>query len=163
MYKITDNNGTVLTEVSGWQYGTKEFEGGMFRKVEHDWKMTYLSRSPGTICGKIKWCFVVANPNLYLKTFHLQATTKIFHEANVSWNVDAIFDDASENKSLVLPFGDVSNYRTNQLKGATKLILTVTVSGGEGDCAWQHAQIFRQSLENEDDRSLVIDIELENR
>ncbi|XP_043518804.1 peptide-N(4)-(N-acetyl-beta-glucosaminyl)asparagine amidase [Frieseomelitta varia] len=163
MYKITDDNGTVLMEISGWQYGTKEFEGGMFRKVEHDWKMTYLSRSPGTICGKIKWCFVVANPNLYLKTFHLQATTKIFHEANISWDIEALFDNANQNKSVVLPINDVSNYRTYQLKGATKLILTATVSGGQGDSAWQHAQIFRQNLENEDDRSLVIDIELENR
>lgn len=163
MYKITDDNGTVLMKISGWQYGTKEFEGGMFRKVEHDWKMTYLSRSPGTICGKIKWCFVVANPSLYLKTFHLQATTKIFHEANISWDVEAIFDNANQNKSVVLLISDVSNYRTDQLKGATKLILTATVSGGQGDSAWQHAQIFRQSLENEDDRSLVVDIELENR
>lgn len=163
MYKVTDDNGTVLMEISGWQCGTKEFEGGMFRKIEHDWNVTYLSRSPGTICGKIKWCFVVANPNLYLKTFHLQATTKIFYEANVSWEVEAIFDNANQNKSVVFPINDISNYRTDQLKEATKLILTVTVSGGQGNCAWQHAQIFRQSLENEEDRSLVIDIELENR
>lgn len=160
---ITDNNGKALMDISGWQNGTNEIEGGMFRKEEHDWKVTYLCRSPGVTSGKVKWYFVVTKPNLYVKTFHLQATIKIFHEANVSWEVEAIFDNVNQNKSVILPISDVSDYHTDQLKGAVKLILTVTVSGGQGNCAWQHAQIFRQSLESKDDKSLVINIELENR
>ncbi|XP_043588129.1 peptide-N(4)-(N-acetyl-beta-glucosaminyl)asparagine amidase [Bombus pyrosoma] len=163
VYMITDNSGKALMDISGWQNGTNEIEGGMFRKEEHDWKVTYLSRSPGATSGKVKWCFVVTKPNLYVRTFHLQATIKIFHEANVSWEVEAIFNNANQNKSVVLPISDVSDYHTDQLKGAVKLILTVTVSGGQGNCAWQHAQIFRQSLESKDDKSLVINIELENR
>ncbi|CAK9823570.1 Peptide-N(4)-(N-acetyl-beta-glucosaminyl)asparagine amidase [Anthophora retusa] len=92
-YTVTDNDDKVLMDLSGWQNGVNEAQGGMFRKNENDWKRAYLARSPGS----------------------------------------------------------------------RKLILTATVSGGEGDCAWQHAQLFRQSLENKDDRSLSIDIQLKDR
>ncbi|XP_060828510.1 peptide-N(4)-(N-acetyl-beta-glucosaminyl)asparagine amidase [Bombus pascuorum] len=163
VYMITDNSGTALTNIFGWQNGTNKIEGGMFRKEEHDWKVTYIARSPEATSGKIKWCFVVTKPNLYVRTFHLQATIRIFYEANVSWEVEAIFDNANQNKSVILPISDISDYRTDQLKGAVKLILTVTVSGGQGNCAWQHAQLFRQNIDCKVDKSLVINIELENR
>ncbi|XP_017763069.1 PREDICTED: peptide-N(4)-(N-acetyl-beta-glucosaminyl)asparagine amidase [Eufriesea mexicana] len=163
IYTITDNDGKILMDMSDWQNGVDEIEGGMFRKVEYDWKIVYLSRSLTAISGNIKWCFVVENPNLYIRTFHLQATIKEFKTGNVSWKIEAFFDNANQNKSVVLPISDCSDYSTDQLKGTVKLILTATVFGGEDDQAWQHAQLFRQSLETKDDRSLVIDIELENR
>lgn len=31
-------------------------------------------------------------------------------------------------------------------KGSFELTLTITVSGGNGDNAWQHAQLFRQPI-----------------
>lgn len=149
-------------DLSGWQNGVEEIEGGMFRKVEYDWKVVYLSRSPTAISGNIKWCFVVENPNLCIRTLHFQATIKEFKNGNVSWKIEAFFDNANL-KSVVLLISDCSNYSTYQLKGTVKLILTATVFGGEDDQAWQHAQLFRQSLETKDDRSLIIDVELENR
>ncbi|KOC65312.1 Peptide-N(4)-(N-acetyl-beta-glucosaminyl)asparagine amidase [Habropoda laboriosa] len=162
-YTVTDNDDKVLMYLSGWQNGVNEAQGGMFRKNEYDWMVVYLARSPGSNSGKVKWHFVVSNSNLCVKTFDLRATVKVFQNANVSWEVEGFFDNANQNKSVVLTINDCSNYHTDQLKGSLKLILTASVSGGEGDCAWQHAQLFRQSLENKNDRSLSIDVQLENR
>ncbi|CAK9823571.1 Peptide-N(4)-(N-acetyl-beta-glucosaminyl)asparagine amidase [Anthophora retusa] len=162
-YTVTDNDDKVLMDLSGWQNGVNEAQGGMFRKNENDWKRAYLARSPGTSSGKVKWHFVVLNKNLCVRTFDLRATVKEFQNGKVLWEVEGFFDDASQSKSVVLIINDCSNYHTDELKGSRKLILTATVSGGEGDCAWQHAQLFRQSLENKDDRSLSIDIQLKDR
>lgn len=162
-YKVTNNDSKVVEQISGWQNGIYESQGGIFRKVEHDWKMVYLVRSPGTSRGKIQWNFVVSNPNLCIKTISLKVAVRTFFEANMSWEVEAFFDKVDQNKSTVFPIDDCTNYYTEELKGSIKLILTATVSGGQGDCAWQHAQLFRQSLKSEDDQSLVLDIQLENR
>lgn len=163
VYTITSDDGKVLMDMSGWENGVNQAQGGIFRKVEYDWQVAYLSRSPGAASGKVKWCFAVTNPNLHVKTFNLRAIIYIFQKANVSWELEAFFDNVNQNKPLVLSIDDCSNYRTDQLKGSTKLILTATVSGGQNDCAWQHAQLFRQSLDIKNDRPFLVDIQLENR
>ncbi|XP_017893264.1 peptide-N(4)-(N-acetyl-beta-glucosaminyl)asparagine amidase [Ceratina calcarata] len=160
-YKVTNIDSEVLMDMSGWQNGVYEVEGGMRRKEEHDWKMVYLSRSPGSALGKVKWCFLVKDPNLCVRTFDLKASVQVFFEADVSWELEAIFDNEKRDQSIVLPID--AYYHTDQLKGSVKLILTATLSGGTGDCAWQHAQLFRQSLAAGNDCSLSVDIRLENR
>ncbi|XP_043250570.1 peptide-N(4)-(N-acetyl-beta-glucosaminyl)asparagine amidase [Colletes gigas] len=162
-YNVINNDGKILTSVFGWQNGVSGIEGEVFRKVENDWKTVYLSRSPECTSGQIKWSFVVTDPNLCVSTFNLQAMVTVYHGANIFWQLEAFFDDTDQSKSQIFPINDCSNYRADQLEGSVKLILTATVSGGQGDCAWQHAQLFRQSLKNEDDRSLIVNIEMKNR
>ena len=163
IYRIVNDDGSILEEISGWQNGANEIQNGIFRKAESDWKMVYLARSPGTNSGQLKWNFVVSNPTFCVAAFDLQAAVTSFHGATVQWQIEAIFDDIESSKTLVFPIDDCSNYHTDQLKGAVKLILTAVLSGGNGDSAWQHAQLFRQSLENTEDRSLIVNIRLENR
>ncbi|XP_053985786.1 peptide-N(4)-(N-acetyl-beta-glucosaminyl)asparagine amidase [Hylaeus volcanicus] len=162
-YKVTSNDGKILETVTGWQNGVNSEQGGIFRKLENDWKMVYLARSMGSTRGHVKWNFVVTNPNLCVSTFSLRAMVTTFHGANISWQIQAFFDDTPQSKSLMLPINDCTNYHTDQLKGSVKLILTATVSGGQGDCAWQHAQLFRQSLNAEEDESLIVHIQVTNR
>lgn len=163
VYKVMDNDGKKLAYVSGWQNGVNSVQGGIFRKLEYDWKMVYLSRSPENIRGQVSWKFIITNPNLCVSTFNLQAIIKVYPSGSISWQIEAFFDDTNQSKSLVFPIDDCANYHTDQLKGSVKLILTATLSGGQGDCAWQHAQLFRQSLESEEDKSLIVNIQMKSR
>ena len=38
--------------------------------------------------------------------------------------------------------------KTDELSGSKSLILEAILSGGEGDMAWQHAQLFRTKINN---------------
>ncbi|XP_076294148.1 N-glycanase Pngl [Lasioglossum baleicum] len=163
VYRVMDDDDRMVEEVPGWQNGANEVQGGVFRKSESDWKMVYLARSPEATSGQVKWSFLITNPNLCVSTFHLQTVIQVYEEANVSWQLEAFFDSTDPRKSLVIPINDCTNHTTDQLEGSIKLTLTATVSGGKGDCAWQHAQLFRQSLETKGDRSFIINIQLKKR
>lgn len=41
-------------------------------------------------------------------------------------------------------FVGVDGFETNDLSGETEITLKAELSGGEGDVAWQHAQLFRK-------------------
>lgn len=160
MYYIVHNDGTILEQKSGWQGGINTTDGGIFRKVEDDWKMVYLARSPQAQCGCIKWTFKIANSELYLETFNLKARADVFHGASVSWKIEAIFSD---DKVIVIPISNCNSFYTEEVQKAVKLDIIVTLSGGQDQLAWQHAQIFRQSLENIEEPSMIISIRLKNR
>lgn len=159
IYHIVHNDGTIL-EKSGWQEGINTTDGGIFRKVEDDWKMVYLARSPDAQCGRIKWTFKIANSELYLETFNLKAKSEVFHEANISWKIEAVFSD---DKVIVIPISNCNSFYTEEVQKAVKLDIIVTLSGGQGQLAWQHAQLFRQSLENIEEPSMIVSIRLKNR
>lgn len=56
---------------------------------------------------------------------------------------------------LYLSIGQESTI-TSVLSGSKTLKLTATISGGKGDVAWQHAQIFRQSFSSQSEYPLDI-------
>ncbi|XP_078040554.1 N-glycanase Pngl [Augochlora pura] len=163
MYRVMDDDDRMVEEISGWQNGVNEVQGGIFRKSESDWKMVYLARSPEAASGQVKWNFIITNPNLCVSTFHLQTVIAEYQGASVKWQLEAFYDNVESSKSSVFSINHCSNYSTDQLQGSTKLTLIATVCGGQGDCAWQHAQLFRQSIENKDDRSLIVNIQLKKR
>jgi len=158
MYYVMHND-TILEEKSTWEKGINIVEGGIFRKVEHDWKMVYLARSSQAEYGCIKWTFKTTNPELNIETFTLKAKSEVFHEANVSWEVEAIFND---DKMIVISISDCKNFCTEKVRDAIKLNVIVKLSGGKGELAWQHAQLFRQSLEKTNEPSMIINIQLKN-
>lgn len=154
------NDGTILEQRSGWLEGLNTAEGGIFRKTEDDWKMVYLARSPQTERGRVKWTFETKNAELCLETFSLKATSEVFHGATVSWEIEAIFSDA---KATVISVPNCNNFHTDKVQKAVRLNVIATLSGGQGQIAWQHAQLFRQSLENAEKLSMIINIQLKNR
>lgn len=159
IYHVVLNDGTTLEQISGWQEGINTMDGGVFRKIEHDWKMVYLARSPQAQCGYVKWTFKITNSELYLEMFSLKAKSEVFHGANVSWKIEAIFSD---DKMVVIPISNCNNFCTEEVRKAVRLDIIVTLSGGQDQLAWQHAQLFRQSLESVEEASLIINIQLKN-
>lgn len=153
------NNDTVLERKSGWLEGINTIEGGIFRKVENDWKMVYLARSPQAKYGRIKWTFEIADSESCLETLTLKAKTEVFQGARVSYEIEAVFDD---DKAIVIAVPNCGSFYTEEVRKAVRLNVIVTLSGGQGPKAWQHAQLFRQSLDNTKEPSMIISIQLKN-
>jgi hypothetical protein len=53
-------------------------------------------------------------------------------------------------------------FETCDFEGCSQLEFTAQLEGGVGDCAWQHAQLFRQKI-TDDDYSLDITIRLKQQ
>lgn len=43
---------------------------------------------------------------------------------------------------------DGEGFETEALKGETVITLKAELEGGDGDVAWQHAQLFRKSIDS---------------
>lgn len=48
----------------------------------------------------------------------------------------------------------------SNLNGLSKFSIRICLSGGKGDCSWQHAQLFRQSSKATDDYPFELKIKL---
>ncbi|XP_066600452.1 peptide-N(4)-(N-acetyl-beta-glucosaminyl)asparagine amidase [Prorops nasuta] len=160
VYKVFGTDESILNEVSGWENGV-ELAESIFRKVENDWKMVYIARTEKAVTGKVMWTFEITHSNLCLKSFHLQASSRVFHNASILWKIEAVFDRKDANQSIIIP--DCTNFCTDSLNGAIKLSLIAIMSDGEGDSAWQHAQLFRENLNNLNSQSMFIAVQLRKR
>lgn len=108
-----------------WSYQSENF----WRKVEHDHKMAYLSRTEDSATGMMQFKFDFGSETI--KTIDLKLETKTFE----SGSVQVEFLDSSDCAIV-----------QNQVIGRSKFSIKLRLSGGNGNCAWQHAQVFRQSL-----------------
>ena len=114
----------------------------LFRKVEHDWKMVYLARTEDTDKAIIQWKFDFSKNNLRIKEFNMQFNRVTYENGNI----EIIYLD--ENDKLL---------NSSDVKGLSKFSVKVVLTGGKGDCAWQHTQIFRQSI-NSDEYPFIVNI-----
>jgi peptide-N4-(N-acetyl-beta-glucosaminyl)asparagine amidase len=105
----------------------------VFRKIEHDHKMAYLSRNEDSTTGMIQWKFDFSD--MTIKTIDLKLDTKTFHSG-------VIVTEFLDSSDSVLSSKE-------QLIGASRFSIRIKLSGGNGDCAWQHAQVFRESLNSQ--------------
>ncbi|XP_014232261.1 peptide-N(4)-(N-acetyl-beta-glucosaminyl)asparagine amidase [Trichogramma pretiosum] len=157
-------NDKILLEKKGWQNGVDHTEGGIFRKEELDWKMVYLARSEKSSNGLIVWSFNVEDSkNMCIEKIHFQATVKTFNNGKVVWKAKGI-NEMNNEKEYTVSIPNCENVEVKDLKSAIKLSINASLYGGEGDSAWQHAQLFRTSLkENINAPSMVIRISLSKK
>ncbi|KYB26414.1 peptide-N(4)-(N-acetyl-beta-glucosaminyl)asparagine amidase [Tribolium castaneum] len=141
-YEFVKGDNSVLG-VNGWQYGVYDFSN-VFRKEEKDWKTVYLARNEGTDQGSISWRFELDKgvkkciDNLSLK-FNYQ-----LYESGVV-QIQLISDD----KCVDFPKTEGA-LETQAFSGVRHFTIKATLSGGKGNVAWQHAQLFRQSSDSKD-------------
>jgi len=63
---------------------------------------------------------------------------------------------------MPLYFTGSAAFETRDFEGCSQLEFTAQLEGGVGDCAWQHAQLFRQKI-TDDDYPLDITIRLKQQ
>lgn len=165
MYEIRDlENDVTLEKKNQWSSGIELDEGGFFRKEEYDWKMVYLARLPEFRLGRIKWTFKVEDKlNTCISEVSLQASCAVFQDGAITWKMEALFEKENGTKARLLSIPDHTNFKTQEVKGAKTISIIVNLSGGTGNNAWQHAQLFRQSLIKRDTNkpSLIVRISVD--
>ena len=132
--RVSDNESVV----SGWQSLVNEAVS-VFRKVEHDWKMVYLARSEDTDFGKVVWQFDFSSRNVCVDRVEIAVESTCIETGRVHWTLSD-----TGNRCLDVSAGCQQVF--DVFSGCTELRLSAELSGGNGQVAWQHAQLFRQSL-----------------
>lgn len=62
----------------------------------------------------------------------------------------------------LLGFADGKMHSPTGLTGSEEVVVEAELSGGDGEVAWQHAQLFRQSLKDTETSSFEILVEMED-
>ncbi|KAM6222775.1 peptide-N(4)-(N-acetyl-beta-glucosaminyl)asparagine amidase isoform 3-T3 [Rhynchocyon petersi] len=142
--RVSDNNHTI----SGWENGVWKMES-VFRKVEADWDMVYLARKEGSSSAYISWKFECGSVGLIIDTISIRTSSHTFQTGTVQWRL------RSDTVQVEL-IGDKTLRTYDDFCGVTDVILEAELSRGEGEVAWQHTQLFRQSLNDHQDNGLEI-------
>ncbi|XP_069575274.1 peptide-N(4)-(N-acetyl-beta-glucosaminyl)asparagine amidase [Brachyistius frenatus] len=127
----------------------------VFRKVESDWQMVYIARTEGSSVGRISWKFDFAPAGMKIKSVSLMASSETFHSGKVYWYL--------QSGPITTEFsGDGKMLSISSLSGSSELIVAAELSGGEGEASWQHSQLFRRSLNETEETSFEIIIDLQD-
>ncbi|XP_064455924.1 peptide-N(4)-(N-acetyl-beta-glucosaminyl)asparagine amidase-like [Ornithodoros turicata] len=137
---IVSEDGTQVENIPGWQNGVFS-QDKLFRKVEPDWKMVYLTRIEGEDKGTVSWKLDFSS-NQAVETIAVVCKSATFENGEVRWLL------CSEDSCVRLQSGDGPQI-VSSLKGARILILKAELEGGKGPVAWQHAQLFREALDSD--------------
>ncbi|KAF5300863.1 hypothetical protein FQR65_LT09024 [Abscondita terminalis] len=140
-YEYIGVNGVVQSK-SGWQTGVYD-ANNIFRKEEKDWKMVYLSRTEGSLIGGVSWKFEVENVQQVIDTVDVSIPHKTYENGQVLISV------TSDSNVVNMP-PNTENFRTTALTGSRYITINANLTGGKGDVAWQHSQLFRQSTSSKD-------------
>uniref|UniRef100_A0A8C9UPJ6 Peptide-N(4)-(N-acetyl-beta-glucosaminyl)asparagine amidase n=1 Tax=Spermophilus dauricus TaxID=99837 RepID=A0A8C9UPJ6_SPEDA len=142
--RVSNNSQTI----SGWENGVWKMES-IFRKVETDWNMVYLARKEGSSSAYVSWKFECGSVGLKVDTISIRTSSQTFQTGIIKWKLQS--DTAQVDLT-----GDKSLRSYHDFSGATEVILEAELSRGDGDVAWQHTQLFRQSLNDHEENCLEI-------
>ncbi|XP_067915959.1 peptide-N(4)-(N-acetyl-beta-glucosaminyl)asparagine amidase [Heterodontus francisci] len=150
-YIRVSNNDEIIND---WEKGVWKMDS-VVRKVEQDWKMVYIARTEGSSYAKVTWKFECGSVGLKIDNVSVRSSSQTFQTGNVRWHLNS-------NLVSIDLSGDQGTHSFPNFNGSTELILEAELSGGEGDVAWQHTQLFRQSLNDRQDYPMEIIITLQD-
>ena len=112
------------------------------RKVERDWRQAYLCRTEGAAAGSVSWRLELADSGLAVERLRVRHPAAQFGSGRVRWTLKFagtgvdLSGDETENVSLPT--------------GCDTVTLVARLEGGEGDNAFQQAQLCRAPLDGPD-------------
>jgi len=129
--------------VEGWENGVYN-SSSLIRKEEMDWKMVYLCRKENCKRSTIEWQFDFSSTDLDIQSIKLFYTTTLFNNGEVEWKL------ISNDVTINLPIKNQKEVIIDKMNGSKIVTLSACLFGGSGESAWQHTQIFRQSMNDLD-------------
>ncbi|KAL1475802.1 hypothetical protein MTO96_037016 [Rhipicephalus appendiculatus] len=100
-YSIWED-GKETSQISGWAKGAFTIEK-MFRKVEQDWKMSYLARQEGVPEGSLSWRLELL-PGRTVEKLDLTCAGTTYENGSVTWSVST---DEGKTFPLRAPMGHI--------------------------------------------------------
>ncbi|XP_018124280.1 N-glycanase 1 S homeolog isoform X1 [Xenopus laevis] len=135
-YTRTSNNNVVI---AGWENGAWKAES-ICRKVESDWKMVYLARTEGSSSAAISWKIECASAGLQIESISVRTSSQTFHSGKIIWKLSSPEAEVEVNS-------DTNFHSYPEFLNASEVELKAELCDGDGNTAWQHTQIFRQTLD----------------
>lgn len=80
--RFLDGQSDVISGIANWESCTYSW-ANMYRKVERDWKMTYLCRAEDADTAEIEWKFDFTKNNLTIREISLAFDTKLYENGDV--------------------------------------------------------------------------------
>lgn len=132
----------VVETVERWDNGVYSARD-IFRKEEKDWKIVYLCRQETASDGEVQWKFESGKSGNVINNVSVVFNHAVFENGHIDIQL------CGENKCIKLTSG-TQHLDSNDFSGSKYLLIKATLKGGKGDCAWQHAQLFRQPMSSQD-------------
>ncbi|GAU95970.1 hypothetical protein RvY_07485 [Ramazzottius varieornatus] len=156
---VTDIQLRGTQRTNGFASAAFELEN-IERKVETDWRMVYLARTPGSDSGRISWKIDCSGSGVWMDGFSVKVPGTTFHSGRVDAKLVLDYDmpesgprpTDTEAPRVVDIVPEVGTTSIKWLTPAKCLVCCVTLSGGDGQEAWLHAQMLRESLDNQDEK-----------
>lgn len=156
------------TWIKNWSTATYRHSNIQY-KVENDWKMAYLARTSSERAF-IEWLFALDSSQDLPFKLELKFETKCFESGQIKLVMEFINGDGSSREVVLSGESGQSadgviiwkmvngrfSFELGTGKALKEIKLRAEMSLGNGDNAWQHTQLFRQSLKDTD--SYLFDI-----
>jgi len=119
----------------------------------------YLARLPGSPSGLVAWQMDFTECDLVIDTITIATHSVSTKSGRVEWKLEG---DDEIVQNLALRDGK-EPLITSFLTGSKSFKLTASLTGGNGDVAWQHAQLFSQPIDIKNEISLDITVSLKDQ
>lgn len=160
----------VSETLKTWQSCAYQWRN-IIRKEERDWKMVYLARDEDADNAEIEWKFDFSDRQLRIKNVKLIFDTKTFESGKIDVLIshNGKMMNSKEKKIFNFIRLIIKTNNLQQILGKTlpniqnvlnldSFSLRVKLEGGNGDCAWQHTQLFRQSSSSSNEYPFMLEI-----